>query len=99
MCFFNHLMLDCRQPLHVVQEEQQEEEEESDDEETAEQKLSKRKRKEANRLKIAELKQTCPRPEVVEVWDVTAQDPKLLVYLKASSSVAPACACCQNFHV
>ncbi len=26
--------------------------------------------------------QVCPRPEVVEVWDVTAQDPKLLVYLK-----------------
>ena len=78
----------------MVQEEEQEEKEESDDEETAEQKLSKRKRKEANRLKIAELKQTCPRPEVVEVWDVTAQDPKLLVYLKASLSVAPACLCC-----
>ena len=59
-----------------------EKEDESDEEETAEQRLSKRKRKEANRLKIAELKQTCPRPEVVEVWDVTAQDPKLLVYLK-----------------
>ncbi len=62
----------------------EEEKEDSDDEETAEQKLSKRKRKEANRLQIAELKQTCPRPEVVEVWDVTAQDPKLLVYLKVS---------------
>ena len=44
---------------------------------------SKRKRKLESRLKIAELKQTCPRPEVVEVWDVTAQDPRLLVYLKA----------------
>ena len=81
------------------QDEDKEEREESDDEETAEQKLSKRKRKEANRLKIAELKQTCPRPEVVEVWDVTAQDPKLLVYLKvgrpsthqASSSAPRAC--------
>ena len=28
--------------------------------------------------------QVCPRPEVVEVWDVTAQDPKLLVYLKVT---------------
>ena len=45
--------------------------------------------KEANRLKIAELKQTCPRPEVVEVWDVTAQDPKLLVYLKVRSPSKP----------
>ena len=38
-------------------------------------------------MKIAELKQSCPRPEVVEVWDVTAQDPRLLVYLKARSAV------------
>lgn len=45
--------------------------------------MSKRKRKLESRLKIAELKQSCPRPEVVEVWDVTAQDPRLLVYLKA----------------
>lgn len=26
--------------------------------------------------------QSCERPDVVEVWDVTAADPKLLVYLK-----------------
>ena len=50
-----------------------------DDEET---KGNKKKKKLEARLKIAELKQACPRPEVVEVWDVTAQDPKLLVYLK-----------------
>lgn len=68
--------------LHAQEEAGAEKEDESDEEETAEQRLSKRKRKEQNRLKIAELKQTCPRPEVVEVWDVTAQDPKLLVYLK-----------------
>ena len=68
--------------LHAQEEAKAEKEDDSDEEETAEQRLSKRKRKEQNRLKIAELKQTCPRPEVVEVWDVTAQDPKLLVYLK-----------------
>ena len=44
---------------------------------------SKKKRKTEARLKIAELKQACARPDVVEIWDVTAQDPKLLVYLKA----------------
>ena len=44
--------------------------------------VSKKKRKMENRLKIAALKQLCPRPEVVEVWDVTAPDPGLLVYLK-----------------
>ena len=53
-----------------------------EDEEGAEGRVSKRKRKLESRLKIAELKQSCPRPEVVEVWDVTAQDPRLLVYLK-----------------
>ena len=52
-----------------------------DDEET---KGNKKKKKLEARLKIAELKQACPRPEVVEVWDVTAQDPKLLVYLKVN---------------
>ena len=44
--------------------------------------MSKKKRKLESRLKIAALKQLCPRPEVVEVWDVTAPDPQLLVYLK-----------------
>jgi hypothetical protein len=32
---------------------------------------------------VAELKAVCPKPEVVEVWDVTGPDPPLLVYLKA----------------
>lgn len=44
--------------------------------------LSKKKRKMARRLKITELKQSCERPDVVEIWDVTAMDPKMLVYLK-----------------
>ena len=57
----------CLMP-RMQEEAGAEKEDESDEEETAEQRLSKRKRKEANRLKIAELKQTCPRPEVVEVW-------------------------------
>ncbi len=34
-------------------------------------------------------KQECERPEVVEVWDVTAADPKLLVYLKAYRNSVP----------
>ena len=57
--------------------------------------MSKKKRKLENRLKIAALKQLCPRPEVVEVWDVTAPDPGLLVYLKVRSALhaGPALAC------
>jgi len=45
-------------------------------------KLSKKQRKLLHRLKIAELKQQCPRPDVVKVWDVTAPDPHTLVTLK-----------------
>ncbi|KAK9821340.1 hypothetical protein WJX81_008291 [Elliptochloris bilobata] len=61
----------------------------SDDDADAEERASKKKRKLEARMKIAELKQSCPRPEVVEVWDVTAQDPRLLVYLKAYRNSVP----------
>lgn len=53
--------------------------EKSDDKE----KLSKRKLKKLTRLSVAELKQLVARPDVVEMHDVTARDPKLLVQLKA----------------
>ncbi len=46
-------------------------------------KLSKKKRKLLNRMKISDLKQKTIHPEVVEAWDTTAQDPVLLVYLKS----------------
>ncbi|CAG9836254.1 unnamed protein product [Diabrotica balteata] len=46
-------------------------------------KLSKRKMKKLTRLSVAELKQLVQRPDVVEMHDVTARDPKLLVQLKA----------------
>ncbi|CAH1099622.1 unnamed protein product [Psylliodes chrysocephalus] len=46
-------------------------------------KLSKRKMKKLTRLSVAELKQLVNRPDVVEMHDVTARDPKLLVQLKA----------------
>ena len=36
-------------------------------------------------MHIGSLKQAAPRPDVVEVWDVTSTDPKLLVWLKARS--------------
>uniref|UniRef100_A0A8R7QP66 PSP proline-rich domain-containing protein n=1 Tax=Triticum urartu TaxID=4572 RepID=A0A8R7QP66_TRIUA len=40
-------------------------------------------------MKIAELKQICDKPDVVEVWDATAVDPKLLVYLKSYRNTVP----------
>ncbi len=52
-------------------------------------KLSKRKQKLASRLSVAALKQLVNRPDVVEMHDVTAQDPKLLVNLKAARNTVP----------
>ncbi|KAJ9589903.1 hypothetical protein L9F63_016964 [Diploptera punctata] len=52
-------------------------------------KLSKRKLKKLTRLSVAELKQLVHRPDVVEMHDVTARDPKLLVQLKAHRNTVP----------
>lgn len=51
--------------------------------------LSKRKRKLMSRLSVAQLKQLVKRPDVVEVHDVTAADPRLLVYLKSYRNTVP----------
>uniref|UniRef100_A0A182LVU4 PSP proline-rich domain-containing protein n=1 Tax=Anopheles culicifacies TaxID=139723 RepID=A0A182LVU4_9DIPT len=53
------------------------------DEKDDKEKVSKRKLKKLNRLTVAELKQLVTRPDVVEMHDVTARDPKLLVQLKS----------------
>ncbi|WVY96789.1 hypothetical protein V8G54_028940 [Vigna mungo] len=42
------------------------------------------------RIKIAELKQVCSCPDVLEVWDATVADPKLLVFLKSFPNTLPA---------
>ncbi len=46
-------------------------------------KPSKRQIRKKGRLTVAELKKLVPRPEIVEVHDTTAADPRLLVHLKA----------------
>ena len=51
--------------------------------------LSSKAKKRAKRLSIAELKQLVQRPEVVEAWDVTSDDPRLLVHLKAYRNTIP----------
>jgi hypothetical protein len=40
-------------------------------------------------MNIAELKRVCEKPEVVEIWDTTASDPQLLVFLKAYRNTVP----------
>ncbi|CAJ2648658.1 unnamed protein product [Trifolium pratense] len=51
--------------------------------------VSNKKKKLQRRMKIAELKQVSSRPDVVEVWDATAADPKLLVFLKSYRNTVP----------
>ena len=60
-----------------------------DDEETktGESKMSKRKLKKANRLSVAELKQLVLRPDVVEMHDVTARDPRYERYTWSTWSI------------
>lgn len=58
-------------------------EDDEDGEGKSKEKLSRKKFKLLHRLSIAELKQLVKRPDVVEVWDVTSSDPRLLVYLKS----------------
>lgn len=51
--------------------------------------VSKKKKKLASRLSVAELKQLVTRPDVVEAHDATSSDPRLLVYLKAYRNTVP----------
>eukprot|EP00794_Sanderia_malayensis_P020419 gene20419-22432_t len=68
-------------------------EEDEDDEDMEknndEPKKSKKKMKRESRLTVAQLKQLVPRPDVVEMHDVNAKDPKLLVHLKAYRNTVP----------
>ena len=61
------------------QEESDDEEEEGEKEQP---KISKKKLRRMNRLSVAQLKQLVERPDVVEMHDVTAPDPQLLIHLK-----------------
>uniref|UniRef100_A0A3Q3K1G5 SAP domain-containing protein n=1 Tax=Monopterus albus TaxID=43700 RepID=A0A3Q3K1G5_MONAL len=71
-------------------EEEKKDSDESDEEVRPDApKLSKKKLRRMNRLTVAELKQLVARPDVVEMHDVTAQEPKLLVHLKATRNTVP----------
>ncbi|TDZ34728.1 Pre-mRNA-splicing factor sap145 [Colletotrichum spinosum] len=60
-----------------------------DEEATGQTKLSKKKRKQLNKLSIAELKALVKVPDVVEWQDVSSTDPRLLVQIKAQRNVVP----------
>ncbi|OHE96161.1 hypothetical protein CORC01_08538 [Colletotrichum orchidophilum] len=60
-----------------------------DEEATGQTKLSKKKRKQLNKLSIAELKALVKIPDVVEWQDTSSTDPRLLVQIKAQRNVVP----------
>ncbi|KAH8590170.1 putative spliceosome-associated protein [Bisporella sp. PMI_857] len=60
-----------------------------EDGETAEQKLSKKKRKERDKLSVAELKALVKKPDLVDWTDTSASDPRLLVHIKSYRNVVP----------
>ncbi|XP_063801241.1 splicing factor 3B subunit 2 isoform X2 [Pseudophryne corroboree] len=78
-------------PRKRFEEEQMDSDSDSDDEDKRNDapKLSKKKLRRMNRFTVAELKQLVSRPDVVEMHDVTAQDPKLLVHLKGTRNSVP----------
>jgi splicing factor 3B subunit 2 len=72
------------------QDDSDDEEEEGDKEQP---KISKKKLRRMNRLSVAQLKQLVERPDVVEMHDVTAPDPKLLIHLKVLVTTSPSRYC------
>lgn len=72
-----------KKTLENILEDDDDDEEVEEEKKEDKEKLSKRKLKKLTRLSVAELKQLVNRPDVVEMHDVTARDPKLLVQLKA----------------
>ncbi|KAF7713281.1 Pre-mRNA-splicing factor [Penicillium ucsense] len=60
-----------------------------DEEQEREPKLSKKKRKEMNKLSVAELKAQVSKPDIVDWTDTSATDPRLLVHIKAHRNVVP----------
>lgn len=60
-----------------------------DEEADKEPKLSKKKRKERDKLSVAELKALVKKPELVDWTDTSASDPRLLVHIKSYRNVVP----------
>lgn len=60
-----------------------------DEEAEKDTKISKKKRKELNKLSVAELKAMVPKPEIVEWTDTSAPDPRLLVHIKSHRNIVP----------
>ncbi|KAK6453943.1 uncharacterized protein RJT20DRAFT_64518 [Scheffersomyces xylosifermentans] len=65
------------------------EEEDESDSDAEEKQLSKRQLRKRNKVPLASLKSSTPRPQLVEWYDVDAQDPYFLVALKSQPNAVP----------
>lgn len=73
----------------VIFEDDNDNIQDEEEEEETQKRLSKKARKAANKLSIAELKAIVRKPETVEWYDTSASDPRLLVNIKSSRNVVP----------
>ena len=73
----------------VVEKPLEEKADDVEEDEAPEKRLSRKQRKAMSRMTVAELKQVVARPEAVEAHDVTASDPRLLVFLKSYRNTVP----------
>jgi splicing factor 3B subunit 2 len=60
-----------------------------DEEDDETPKISKKQRKQMNKLSVAQLKSLVPRPELVEWTDVSSSNPQLLISIKGAKNVIP----------
>ena len=73
----------------IIETEIPEEENEEKNQNSKNQILSKKRQKKLSRMKLSSLKQFSKYPEVVEAWDPTSPDPKLLIYFKCLRNTVP----------
>ena len=60
-----------------------------DEDEDSAKKISKKQRKQMNKMSVAQLKASVRKPELVEWTDVTSSDPRLLIAIKGYKNVVP----------
>ena len=73
----------------IIENEITEEQNEEIDQNLEIKNLSKKRQKKLSRMKLSSLKQFSKYPEVVEAWDPTSPDPKLLIHFKCLRNTVP----------
>ena len=73
----------------IIENEITEDQNEETDQNLEIKNLSKKRQKKLSRMKLSSLKQFSKYPEVVEAWDPTSPDPKLLIHFKCLRNTVP----------